>query len=180
MGLGEVFKGSNVTVHVIPGSFPLPCENFEPIETRGVDHIDLTVSDLARSVPFYNKVLAALGFRKYVHPHYTGFHNAHMIIGIKQATEEGKAAPYSRFRVGLHHLALRAAAREDVDKFYGFLVAQGLTVLDPPAAYPQYGPDYYSVFFADPDGLKLELVYYPVPWGFFTAGERPTIDSSKH
>ena len=35
------------------------------------------------------------------------------------------------------------------------------TVLDPPAEYPQYEPGYYAVFFADPDGLKLELVHVP-------------------
>ena len=37
----------------------------------------------------------------------------------------------------------------------------GATVLDPPAEYPQYGPGYYAVFFADPDGIKLECVYLP-------------------
>ena len=32
-------------------------------------------------------------------------------------------------------------------------------VLDAPAEYPQYGADYYALFFADPDGLKLEFVF---------------------
>ena len=38
-------------------------------------------------------------------------------------------------------------------------------VLDAPAEYPEYGEDYYAVFFADPDGMKLELVHYP--WGYW-------------
>ena len=33
--------------------------------------------------------------------------------------------------------------------------------LDPPAEYPQYALGYYAVFFADPDGLKLEFVHMP-------------------
>jgi len=37
---------------------------------------------------------------------------------------------------------------------------QGATILDPPADYPQYGAGYYAVFFADPDGLKLEVVHF--------------------
>ncbi len=32
-------------------------------------------------------------------------------------------------------------------------------ILDAPAEYPKYGPDYYAIFFLDPDGLKLEYVF---------------------
>ena len=39
-------------------------------------------------------------------------------------------------------------------------MAAGVTILDAPAAYSQYGAGYYAVFFADPDGLKLEYVHY--------------------
>jgi hypothetical protein len=44
---------------------------------------------------------------------------------------------------------------------YAHLLQIGATILDPPADYPRYGPGYYAVFFADPDGLKLEYVYKP-------------------
>ena len=33
-------------------------------------------------------------------------------------------------------------------------------LIDPPKLYPQYAPDYYAVFFRDPDGIKLEVAYY--------------------
>ena len=39
----------------------------------------------------------------------------------------------------------------------------GADVLDAPAEYPHYAPGYYAVFFADPDGLKLEFVHMPTP-----------------
>ena len=74
---------------------------------------------------------------------------------------------HNRFRVGLHHLALKTRHKADVDRFHDFLLAEGITVLDPPADYPEYGPHYYAVFFADPDGIKLELVHYPVPWSYW-------------
>jgi catechol 2,3-dioxygenase-like lactoylglutathione lyase family enzyme len=33
-------------------------------EVLGIDHVDLTVNDLGRSIAFYEKVLGALGFRR--------------------------------------------------------------------------------------------------------------------
>jgi hypothetical protein len=64
-----------------------------------------------------------------------------------------------------------------VDRIHQCLLAEGITVLDPPTEYPQYGPDYYAVFFADPDGVKLELVYYPVPWGYWQQTQIAGADS---
>jgi len=52
-----------------------------------------------------------------------------------------------------------------VDRVHDLLVRDGITVLDPPAEYPEYGPQYYAVFFADPDGMKLEVVHFP--WGYW-------------
>ena len=51
------------------------------------------------------------------------------------------------------------AARTSIE-FHGFLLEIGATVLDPPAEYA-YTPGYYAVFFADPDGIKLEVVFEP-------------------
>ena len=45
------------------------------------------------------------------------------------------------------------------------------TILDAPAHY-DYTPGYYAVFFADPDGLKLEVVYEPSLRGMTDPGER--------
>jgi glyoxylase I family protein len=38
-------------------------------------------------------------------------------------------------------------------------VSQGGKILDAPREY-NYRPGYYSVFFTDPDGIKLEVVHY--------------------
>ena len=60
----------------------------------------------------------------------------------------------------MHHLAFHANSREDVEAYHDFLVSLGVDVLDPPAEYG-YTPGYYAVFFSDPDGLKLEVVFEP-------------------
>jgi len=137
----------------------------DPIDTLGLDHVELTVNDLARATAFYETVLGALGFRRVPGAPHPFFSNAHTSVGLNQAPLETRGAAFDRWRVGLHHLALRARSREDVDRFHTFLVETGITVLDPPAEYPQYGPGYYAVFFSDPDGLKLELVHHP--WGYW-------------
>jgi predicted lactoylglutathione lyase len=58
-------------------------------------------------------------------------------------------------------VAWAAESRDDVDAMYALLLKIGAVILDPPADYPRYGAGYYAVFFADPDGLKLEYVFKP-------------------
>jgi len=154
-----------------------------PIEVLGVEHIDLTVNDVARSRAFYDKVLGELGFRKYEGSDYIAWSNALMTMAIRGASAPNRDAHFDRYRVGLHHLAFRARSRADVDAFHAFLLRERITVLDAPAEYPQYGRNYYAVFFADPDGVKLELVHFP--WGYWrrvlTDGRdpRPRYESKK-
>ena len=47
-----------------------------------------------------------------------------------------------------------------MESFHEFLLGIGAIILDPPAEY-DYTAGYYAVFFADPDGLKLEVVFEP-------------------
>ena len=67
---------------------------------------------------------------------------------------------FDKDRVGLCEIAFRAESRAQVDAVAKGLANVGARVLDPPREYP-YRPGYYAVFFADPDGIKLELVYIP-------------------
>jgi catechol 2,3-dioxygenase-like lactoylglutathione lyase family enzyme len=134
-----------------------------------VNHIDLTVTDPERSRPLYEAVLGFLGYR-FVDDHERGYdfnlegaNGAFTSIGVMRAQGEGRLREHDRYSPGLHHLAWSADSRQDVDALYARLLEIGATILDPPAEYPRYGPGYYAVFFADPDGLKLEFVYWPAP-----------------
>jgi catechol 2,3-dioxygenase-like lactoylglutathione lyase family enzyme len=130
-----------------------------------VHHVDLTVADVAESEPFYEAVLTFLG---YVRSHedargvdwdMTHPSGSFCSIGIKRAEGRGRRRRHDRYSPGLHHLAWRAESRADVDRLYALLAQIGAHVLDPPAEYPHYGCGYYAVFWADPDGLKLEYVH---------------------
>ncbi len=133
------------------------------MSVRGlVHHIDLSVSDLEASRAFYDQVLGYLGYvRLQDYPDGTDwdwqgegpFHS----LGVIHAKGENAARKPDRFAPGLHHLAWTADDPTDVDGLHTLLQSIGATVLDAPAHYPQYGRNYYAVFFTDPDGLKLEL-----------------------
>lgn len=137
-------------------------------DLRGrLNHVDLTVRDPQVSFPFYDAVLGFMGYRL-ADSHPRGFDwdlGAHgtsfCSIGIKKAEGEGAGRIHDRYSPGLHHIAWHAESREDVEALHRLLLKIGATVLDAPAEYPQYGAGYYAVFFADPDGLKLEYVYWP-------------------
>jgi len=129
-----------------------------------VHHIDLTARDLGKSAAFYEEVLAFLGYRR-SRGDETGIdwdlRDAGQLVcsvGLKPARSD---RDHDRYSAGLHHLAWHAASRDDVDRLHALLMRLGARILDAPAEYPAYGAGYYALFFADPDGLKLEFVHWP-------------------
>jgi catechol 2,3-dioxygenase-like lactoylglutathione lyase family enzyme len=131
-----------------------------------IHHLDLTVKDPWASRAFYDAVLGFMGYRR-VKEDARGFDwdlatsGGLCSIGVMAAKGEGAGRRHDRYAPGLHHVAWHADSRADVDRLHAVLREIGATILDPPAEYPQYGDGYYAVFFADPDGLKLEFVHLP-------------------
>ena len=131
-----------------------------------VHHIDLNVTDLAASHAVYGPVLEFLGYTQVKDGRgyewdLKGQEGRGASIGLRLCDPGEAGHRHHRYAPGLHHLAWRAESRGDVDRLHELLVARGITVLDPPAHYPEYSGDYYAVFFEDPDGMKLELVFAP-------------------
>jgi glyoxylase I family protein len=137
-------------------------------QMRGlIHHLDLTVKDPWASRAFYDAVLGFMGYRL-VREDVRGFDwelttqdGGFSSIGLMTAEGVGLSRIHDRYAPGLHHVAWHADSRVDVDNLHRLLIEISATVLDPPADYPAYGNGYYAVFFADPDGIKLEFVYLP-------------------
>ena len=131
--------------------------------TRTLHHVDLTVSDLALAKRFYQPVMEFLGYRMTEGTENDlGFASGGddgTGIMLHPAHPQSRDRKHDRYATGLHHLAFRAASRDEVDDLHRVLQRIGAKILDPPAVY--YPPNYYAVFFADPDGLKLEFVFNP-------------------
>jgi glyoxylase I family protein len=129
-------------------------------------HLDLTVSDLPTSVRFYGAVLPPLGYRRL--DEFGGgapcwcirdADGGYFSIALVEARSGGPNS-HDRYTPGFHHFAFHVDSREEVGAFHERLLGIGAAILDPPAEY-DYTPGYYAVFFANPDGMKHEVVFEP-------------------
>lgn len=126
-------------------------------------HVDLVVSSIERSLPFYRDLLAPLGFHRIGEVEGERgetiwyLSGAGCSLGLREAQSEGS---FDRYRVGLHHLAFEASSRQAVNERAEWLQQRGAEIESGPEEY-WYQPGYYAVFFYDPDGLKLEIVHVP-------------------
>jgi catechol 2,3-dioxygenase-like lactoylglutathione lyase family enzyme len=128
----------------------------------GIDHLVLSVGDFARSKEFYGKLLRFLGFKlKHDYADMAGWSNGKTLFWIAAADAEGRKRMYRKGDIGFHHYAFELSSRKDVDELGAFLEKNGMTVIDPPNEY--YGENYYAVYFADPDGMKLEGMIWAPP-----------------
>ena len=128
---------------------------------RGVHHVIVNARDLARSRWFYGWLMPRLGYPGVYESDTTcGWYGETGSFWVKQADPQFAADEFHKDRVGLCEIAFAAASRAQVDALARDLAATGARILDPPREY-DYTPGYYAVFFADPDGLKLELVHIP-------------------
>jgi glyoxylase I family protein len=133
---------------------------------ESVDHLDLVVSSLERSLAFYRGLLAPLGYTG--ESSIEGERGERVVylqrpagrgsLGLRERQSDGHTIPYDRYAIGVHHLALIAPTRAVVDERARWLREQGAAIESGPAEY-DYTPDYYAVFFYDPDGIKLELMH---------------------
>jgi len=128
---------------------------------NGMAHIQLTVSDMARSVPFYERLLHSLEMTTIIDtPEFYYCVGARTGVAICPAEDDLKAQPHRQWAPGLHHFCFRARSREDVDAVHEVALELGARIVHPPEA-SSHAPGYYSVLFEDPDGLRIEANYVP-------------------
>jgi glyoxylase I family protein len=134
------------------------------MRSGGVHHVDLVVSSIERSLPFYRDLLGPLGWhgigevegeRGETIWYLTGPETS---LGLREAQSE--SAPVDRYAAGLHHLAFEVPSRLVVEERADWLRSTGALLESEPQEYT-YLPGYYAVFFYDPDGIKLEILHVP-------------------
>jgi lactoylglutathione lyase len=113
-----------------------------------LDHIVLLVSDLPRSVGFYEILLPMLGFRKTA-DHVFG--NAEEVyFDIRQAENLGHS--YQRYAPGLNHIGFTAPNRDAIAQVQDVMKDAGYEVPD----VQSFGEG-VALFLKDPDGMRIEL-----------------------
>jgi glyoxylase I family protein len=127
-----------------------------------LDHVDLVVSSLDRSLDFYRSLLGPLGWTRETPIEgergervvYLGLDGSRQAIGLREARSPGA---FDRYAAGLHHLCVTAGSREQVDERAAWARGRGAEIESEPREY-DYSPGYYALFLHDPDGIKLEIV----------------------
>ena len=135
---------------------------------EAIDHLDLVVTDLERSLEFYRDLLAPLGYVR--ESRITGERGERVTylgrvgdagsVGLRERQSDAHDLPYERYAVGVHHIAFSAPSRAVVDERARWLAQHEVTIESGPKEY-DYAPGYFAVFFYDPDGIKLEIVHTP-------------------
>ena len=135
------------------------------MRSSGFHHLDIVVSSIERSLPFYRDLLGPLGWHGISEVQGEQGETIWYLwgpgssLGVRAARSD-RDKPLDRYEVGLHHIAFEAMSRAAVNERSDWLGAQGAEIESGPEEY-WYQPGYYAVFFYDPDGLKLEIVHVP-------------------
>jgi glyoxylase I family protein len=134
----------------------------------GIHHLDLVVSEMQRSLPFYRDLLAPLGYT--TEGGITGERGEPVVylthvsgesaVGLRRRQSDPDSGGYDRYALGVHHVAFAAGSRAVVDERAAWLAEHAARIESEPREY-DYIPGYYAVFFYDPDGIKLEIVHVP-------------------
>ncbi|MEQ8451122.1 MAG: VOC family protein [Nitratireductor sp.] len=132
-----------------------------------INHLRLTVSDVAAAKAFYSPVMERLGYHL-VEESATRLawaswapHGTLQWFIMSVANPDSPNRKHDRYSPGFHHLAWNVGSRKEVDSFHEFVQDLGYPILDAPAEY-EYEPGYYAFFFSDPDDMKLEIMHVDV------------------
>ena len=128
-----------------------------------LDHVSITVTDLARAAPFWDAVMAALGVpcvarderRLGYGTRNKPWDDRHTYLSVYPST--GSVVPDNR------HWCFRAPSRAAVDAFHAAALACNGRCDGPPGLRPVYHPHYYAAFVLDPDGNRIEAVCHRPP-----------------
>jgi catechol 2,3-dioxygenase-like lactoylglutathione lyase family enzyme len=134
-----------------------PAEEWPPSSARGVHHIALLSSDVERTVRFYSELLEFPLTEIFENRDYQGSNHFFFDIGHGNLLAFFDfpgldLGPYAEVLGGLHHIAI-SVEPELWARLKGKLEA---------AQVPLQEMSGTSIYFADPDGARLELIADPL------------------
>lgn len=121
-----------------------------------IDHISLSVCDLAKTTTFYKEVLSSIGFVMLAEREQTvGFGKKYPEFWLNYRPQMAPVQADSGV-----HIALRTKGQEAVDRFYQAAVQAGAMPDGAPGFRSRYHESYYAAFIRDPEGNRIEVVTF--------------------
>lgn len=120
--------------------------------TYALDHLTILSRSPEAAAAFYGFLLPRLGFEQkkpHIWAHPTGLH-----IQFGKAKEG--TGDYGRYAPGLNHFGFAAPSAEAVRALAAELEEAGIE-----ARLQSFDPGITALFVPDPDGLRVEISYYP-------------------
>jgi len=118
----------------------------------GIKHIEIAVSDLQKSLSFYDKLFEMIGWKKVEN---NGYVSGNTKIYLKKWDfPKGHT-------LGVRHMCFWAEDRAIVDRVGEYVKSTGAEIIRGPLIVEKYSPDYYTIDFYDLDGCILEVAHTP-------------------
>ncbi|MBV1931506.1 MAG: VOC family protein [Porticoccaceae bacterium] len=133
------------------------------VEVNGIAHIQLSVNDGPRCLPFWEKLCHFLEMKTLIRNEETIYCiGSRTGILVRVAPPDKRSKAFEQDTSGLHHFCFRARSKDDVDKIYQFVETQlDAKIIHGPEDSSRFAPGYYSILFEDPDGIRVEVNYVP-------------------
>jgi len=121
-------------------------------------HVEIYVSDLKKSSAFWGWFLEYLGYKKFQEwEKGISWKSSETYIVFVQVEKKYKGLKYHRCAIGLNHLAFHAKSKKQVDELTKEFKNKGVKILYADKHPHAGGNNAYTLFFEDPDRIKVEL-----------------------
>jgi catechol 2,3-dioxygenase-like lactoylglutathione lyase family enzyme len=120
--------------------------------THALDHLTILSRSPEKAAAFYGVLLPRLGFEKKNERIWANAAGLHLQFGKAKAG----TGDYGRYAPGLNHFGFSAPSPEAVRALAEDLAAAGIE-----ARLQTFEPGIVALFVPDPDGLRVEVSYYP-------------------
>ena len=126
---------------------------------RGIQHVDLCVGDVERSLAFYFELLGPLGLEEDIRVQ--SYRGSEEVVYLKFGEQNLGLRPadggeHRYYDVGVEHIAFEVDTREEVDAAFARARALGAEIHFPPEEDDDLD-DYYALFVFDPDRIRVEV-----------------------